>query len=73
MKFKAKLFKLGNSRAIYVPKSIYKDLKEEEHEWEVYTKETNNKPVYTVMPKDVYTKPKGKLVFNVSTGQNEWK
>jgi len=40
MRFKAKLFKLGNSRGIYIPKSIYNNLDiGKEYEWEVYTKE----------------------------------
>ncbi len=53
MKFKAKLFKLGNSRGIYIPKSIYNSLCiGEEYEWEVYTKgeekETITPKVYTL-------------------------
>ncbi len=48
MKFKAKLFKLGNSRGIYIPKEVYTYLEDKkEYEWEVYTD----------LPAGVYTKP----------------
>lgn len=70
MTFKAKLFKLGNSKAIYIPKSIYKDLSVgKEYEWEVYTKgerkENETPKVYT-------PKKRGRLVFNRKTGIEEW-
>jgi len=46
------MFKLGNSKGIYIPKDVYTNLVEnEEYEWEVYTKD-----VYT--GEDVYTKEK---------------
>ena len=51
-RFKAKLFKLGNSRAIYIPKSIYKELELKEYEWEVYTEGKKEAPkVYTPQKK----------------------
>ena len=50
--FKAKLFKLGNSRAIYIPKEVYTSLEEnKEYEWNVYTSEQEKKEnVYTSKP-----------------------
>lgn len=34
--FKAKLFKLGNSMAIYVPKEVYQELQQgKEYEWKL--------------------------------------
>jgi len=45
MKFKAKVFKLGNSKAVYLPKDVYTDLEENrEYEFEVYT---DDEKVYT--------------------------
>ena len=50
MKFKAKIFKLGNSVAVYLPKSIYGGLEiGKEYELEVYTNgDTGPKPVSDV-------------------------
>lgn len=70
MKFKAKLFKLGNSKAIYIPKKVYTKLENgAEYEWEVYTNGGKEEEVAS----KVYTKPKGgKLKFNMKTGVEEW-
>ena len=46
MKFKAKTFKLGNAKAIYLPKEVYTLLEDKEYEWQVYTNKKENK-VYT--------------------------
>ena len=49
MKFKAKLFKLGNSVAVYIPKRVYTELElGKEYEVEVYTgEEKKGQEVYT--------------------------
>lgn len=81
MEFKSKLFKLGHSVAIYVPKSIYKDLEiGQEYRFNVYTKEekeyTNDqKNIQNEQKsKDVYTedKPHKRFVFDNKTGMNKW-
>ena len=57
MKFKAKVFKLGHSKAIYLhklPKEVYTDLElEKEYEFEVYTEreERKEKTASLVFPK----------------------
>lgn len=61
MKFKAKLFKLGNSKGIYLKKEVYTNLEEgKEYEWEVYTE---GKEKETITPK-VYTPVLERKVFN---------
>lgn len=49
MRFKAKLFKLGNSKGIYIPKEVYTNLEENrEYEWELYIQDQKD-------PNNVYT------------------
>ena len=58
MTFKAKVFKLGNSRAVYIPKEVYTDLEVGQvytfEIGDVYTKK-DNRQVYTKPEQDVYT------------------
>lgn len=67
MKFKAKLFKLGNSRGIYVPKEVYTNLVvNNEYEWIVYTgKEEDDPSVYT-KPLDLNIPKTNKVKFNTA-------
>jgi hypothetical protein len=51
VEFKAKIFKLGNSRAIYIPKCIYNNLTVPEN---VYT--------FDIKLEDVYTKTEPKII-----------
>lgn len=54
MRFKAKVFKLGNSQAIYLPKNVYTLFKVGDLiELEVYT----SNPEKQEKPKNVITKP----------------
>ena len=48
MKFTAKTFKLGNSRAVYLPVNVYTKLQEgQEYEFNVYTKEEEGQDAQT--------------------------
>jgi antitoxin component of MazEF toxin-antitoxin module len=45
MKFKAKLFRLGNAKGIYIPKEVYTELEEGRiYEFEVYTDKSGISP-----------------------------
>jgi len=57
MEFKAKIFKLGNGKAVYIPKNVAFSFEVGSVYTFVYTKSKENKSVYT-KPKSVYTKSK---------------
>ena len=47
MKFKAKLFRLGNSKAVYIPKDVYTNYKDGEFvHLEVYTRSLKRGRMY---------------------------
>ncbi len=71
MTFKAKLFKLGNSRAVYIPKDVYTELKD----GEVYTFDViiDGEEKKEVITKPVITENTGKkFVFDIKTATNKW-
>jgi len=52
--FKAKIFKLGHSVAVYLPKSIYEKLNlGQEYVFNVYTNENNMNKVYTEIEENI--------------------
>lgn len=65
MKFISKPFKLGNSKAVYIPKEIWEVLEDKQYEFEVREIYTNldtmdkQAPVYTPKPKFSFNEKKG--------------
>ena len=58
MTFKSKVFKLGNSRSIYIPKNVYTFLEVgKEYEFEVLTKEAKLADLRSLMAQGDKEKP----------------
>lgn len=72
MKFKSKVFKLGNGFAVYIPREVFMALEENKvYTFEVETEE-KEQTIYTDKTEFTNKPPKGKLVFNIKKGINEW-
>ena len=76
MQFKVKLRRIGNSQGVYIPKNVITGY----NIGDVITLVLENKvitsfkePAQSTITEERVIKDTKKLVFNVKTGQNEWK